>query len=166
MEPNFAPDSFDLAYSAGLFHELDVRDEPAASVLEALVSVTRPGGRVATSDFVDTVPSVQIEEERLQAALLKELFGRRLYGVGSPERLVALHGEFLSEVFWSVDEPLQIRHLHKLVLEESEPVAFELLPSDDVRSFRERYEGLRELIRREGYTRPSSLYLEGVVTPG
>ena len=163
LYPPFGPDSFDLAYSAGLFHELDVRDEPAEKVLEALVYTIRPGGRISTGDFVDTVPSVQVEEERLQADLIEGLFGRRLYGIGAPERLVALHENFLSDVRWSVSGPHHIRHLGKLVLDEGEPAAFQLLPPDAAQAIRVRREGLRERIRHEGYTRAATLYVEGTL---
>lgn len=162
MEPPFETDSFDLAYSAGLFHELDVRDEPAGKVLEALSRVVRPGGRIATGDFVDTVASVQVEEECLQADLLKELFGRELYGIGVPERVVSLHEEFLSNIRWSISAPHQIHHLGRLVLNE-EPPEFHLLAPDTARAFRKRYENLRDLARREGFTRPATLYVEGTL---
>ncbi len=160
-DPPLELHSFDLAYSAGLFHELDVREEPARGVLGALVRLIRPGGRISTSDFVDIAPSVQIEEERLQADLLKALFERRMYGVGAPDRLVALHREFLSNVRWSVSAPHYVRYLDRLVLDEGEPPAFGLLPADTVEEFRTRRAALRERIRREGYTRPATLYVEG-----
>ncbi len=162
FEMSFEDESFDLAYSAGLFHELDVRKEPAKKALEAMTQVTRPGGRIATGDFVDAVPSLQVEEESLQVDLSKELYGRELYGIGPPERLVALHEEFLSEVRWSVSSPRRIRHLSKLFLNE-EPPAFHLLPPDTARAFRVRYRDLRDRVRREGFTRPASLYVEGIV---
>src|SRR4028119_997419 len=38
------PDSFDLVYSAGFFHELDVSRWIAEGALLALASVARPGG--------------------------------------------------------------------------------------------------------------------------
>ncbi|MCV5968723.1 class I SAM-dependent methyltransferase, partial [Lactococcus petauri] len=60
FEPPFGPRTFDLVYSAGLFHELDVRESPAEDALAVLVSVTRPEGRVSTSDFVDSVPAAQL----------------------------------------------------------------------------------------------------------
>ena len=39
FEPPFGSQTFDLVYSAGLFHELDVRERAAEDALEALVSV-------------------------------------------------------------------------------------------------------------------------------
>lgn len=161
LYPPFDPNSFDIAYSAGLFHELDVREEPAERVVEALVRVIRPGGRISTSDFVDTVPSVQMEEECLEADLLEELFDRRLYGIGAPERLVALHEDPLSDVRWNVSDPRHVRHLDKLVLDEDEPAAFQLLLPDAVQTIRARREGLRGRIQHEGYTRAATLYVEG-----
>ena len=155
--PPFSPGSFDLAYSAGLFHELDVAEKPAEEALAALVSVVRPGGRVATSDFVDSVPAVQLEDEAIQAGLAREA-GGRLYGVGPPERLVAMHEALLADVRWRVCAPRPIRHLDRLVLDEEKPAASPGL--------RERHETLRDRIRREGYTRPATLYAEGVVPSG
>ncbi len=155
--PPFPPGSFDLVYSAGLFHELDVSERPAEEALAALASVVRPGGRVATSDFVDSVPAVQLEDEAIQAGLARET-GGRLYGVGPPERLVAMHEGLLADVRRRVRAPRPIRHLDKLVLAEEETAASPEL--------RERYEALRDRVRREGYTRPATLYVEGVVPPG
>lgn len=162
FDPPFMPDSFDLAYSAGLFHELDVREEPAEGVLEALVRLIRPGGRIATSDFVDTMPSVQLEEEHLQADLARESFERCFYGIGAPDRLVTLHEKFLRDVRWSVSAPHYIRHLDKLVLNEEEPPTFGLLPAETTEEFRARRAALRERTRREGYTRLATLYVEGI----
>jgi hypothetical protein len=42
-----------------------VRERTAEEALGALASVVRPGGRVATSDFVDSVPAVQLEDEEI-----------------------------------------------------------------------------------------------------
>lgn len=162
--PLFDPGSFDLAYSAGLFHELDVREEPATEALEALVRLIRPGGRIATSDFVDTAPAVQVEEEQLHGGIVHEAFGRSLYGVGSPERLVALHKELLTDVRWRVTTPHPVRHLDRLVLVEDEPPVLDSLPVETAQKFRVRHETLRERIRREGYTRPATLYVEGTVS--
>ncbi len=149
----FGPAMFDLVYSAGLLHELDVRGRTAGDALAALISVTRPGGRVATSDFVDAVPAVQLEDEELQRDLAREASGAGLFGIGAPERLVALHEEFLADVRWQLLPPFEIRHLDKVVLAEVEPAG-------------QRLEALRDRIRREGYTRPATLYLEGFVTGG
>jgi SAM-dependent methyltransferase len=159
FEPPFEPRTFDLVYSAGLFHELDVRERGADAALAALVSVVKPGGRVATSDFVGAVPAVQLEDEELRADLVRELSGVRLYGVGPPERLVGLHEALLDDVRWGVSPPWQVRHLDRLILAEGEAVG--------VRGrLRRRREALRERMRREGYTRPATLYVEGVVPGG
>lgn len=163
FDPPFEPGSFDLAYSAGLFHELDVRENPAEKAVQALVGAVRPGGRVSTSDFVDTMPSVQIEEECLLADLAREALGKRLYGINAPDRLVELHRKFLSGVRWHVSPPCQIRHLDKLVLCEEEPPTLQHLAPDAARTFRARREDLRGRIRREGYPRPATLYVEGTV---
>lgn len=159
----FGSDTFDLAYSAGLFHELDVQEKPIEGVLESFCRLVRPGGWVSTSDFVDTVPSVQIEEEHLQAEVLRELSGESLYGIGAPERLAALYEKFLSDVRWSVSAPYPVRHLDKLVLYEDEPPEFSLLSPDVAQAFRARRESLRERIRRQGYTRAATLFVQGIV---
>lgn len=163
FDPSFEPNSFDLAYSAGLFHELDVREEPAEGAMRALVRGVRPGGRISTSDFVDTTLSAQVEEERLMADLSQEVFGRRLYGINAPDRLVALHEKFLSDVRCYVTAPHRVRHLDRLILDEEEPPELQLLSPHVARTFRVRREGLRRRIRREGYTRPATLYVEGIV---
>ncbi len=159
FEPPVAPETFDLVYSAGLFHELDVRHRTAEGALAALAGVVRPGGRVATGDFVDTVPAVQLEDEALQKELEKETSGADFYGIGPPERLVALHESLLTGVHWKVLLPHNVRHLDRLVLDE-DPARF---TGDDLR---ERYVAFREKVRREGYTRPATVYIEGLVAPG
>jgi hypothetical protein len=157
FQPPFEPAMFDLVYSAGLFHELDVREKTAGDALAALVSVIRPGGRVTTSDFVDSVQAVQLEDEELQRDLVREASGAELFGIGPPERLVALHEELLADVRWRLLPPFEIRHLDKVVLAEEKPGGQRL---------RGRFGALRDRIRREGYTRPATLYLEGFVTGG
>jgi Methyltransferase domain len=159
----FDPRTFDLVYSSGLLHELDVKERSAQEALTALQVVTRHGGRVATSDFVDSEPAVQLEEERLGAELRREACARNLYGIGPPERLVALHEKLLTEVRWLVSPPRSIRHLGKLVLTEDEPAELTLLPPATARRLRERRDAVRGLILGEGYTRPATLYVEGLV---
>lgn len=165
FEPPFDPGSFDLVYSAGLFHELDVRARSAGEALAALVRVARPGGRVATGDFVDTAPATQLEDEELQRALAREAYGEELYGIGPPGRLVALHEALLGDVRWRVTPPVEVRHLDRAVLAEEEPGAMRSLPDDARRRLRIRREALLARVRREGYTRPATLYVEGRV-PG
>jgi SAM-dependent methyltransferase len=161
FRPPFGAGAFDLVYSAGLFHELDVREGSAEDALAALISVTRPGGRVATSDFVDSVRSVQLEDEKLQRELARIISGARLYGIGPPERLVALHRSLLAGVRSRISPPYRIRHLGKLVVEEDDPP--EPTARRGLKRLLERREALRERIRREGYTRPATLYVEGWV---
>jgi ubiquinone/menaquinone biosynthesis C-methylase UbiE len=163
FEMPFGPDAFDLVYSSGLFHELDVKEKEAKEALAALRVVARPGGRVATSDFVDSEPAVQLEDERLQGELKHEMYARNLYGVGPPERLVGLHEELLTNVRWLVSAPQAIRHLGKLVLDEDEPAELTSLPPATARRLRERRDALRGQILDEGYTRPATLYVEGLV---
>lgn len=163
FDPPFKLNSFELAYSAGLFHELDVREKPAERAMRELVRIVRPGGRISTSDFVDTTPAVQIEEERLIADLSREVSGKKLYGINLPDRLVALHERFLSDVRWYVSAPHPVRYLDRLALDEEEPSALQFLPTETTRTFRVRRENLRRRIDGEGYTRPATLYVEGIV---
>jgi SAM-dependent methyltransferase len=164
FDPPFSLGTFDLVYSAGLFHELDVREKPVQDALASLASVVRPGGRVATSDFVDSLPAVQLGDEELQRELAWEASGAEYYGIGSPERLVALHEALLAQVQWRVSLPHPIRHLDKIVLAQREPEELRSLPASTKRKLRERRQALWERIRREGYTRPATLYVEGTVT--
>jgi SAM-dependent methyltransferase len=163
--PPFAPRAFDLVYSAGLFHELDVGERAAEDALAALVSVTRPGGRISTSDFVDSAPAVQLEDEKIEAELAREISGKELYGIGPPERLLALHERFLTDVRWRVSPPQDIRHLDRLILAEEEPAGLPLLPAGAEERLRQRRGSFLQRVRREGYTRPATLYVEGWV-PG
>ena len=155
--------TFDLVYSSGLFHELDVKERGAEDALAVLHGVTRHGGKVATSDFVDSEPAVQLEEERLDAELRREAYARNPYGIGLPERLVALHEKLLTDVRWLVSPPRRIRHLGKLVLAEDEPAELALLPPATARRLSESHDAVRCRILDEGYTRPATLYVEGLV---
>jgi SAM-dependent methyltransferase len=166
FEPPFEPRTFDLVYSAGLFHELDVREKTAEDALAALASVVRPGGRVATSDFVDSVPAVQCEDEEIQRRLGREVSDVRPYGIGPPRRLVGLHERYLRDVRWRVSLPYELRHLGKLILTEKEPDDLSLLPPDTRERLQERRETFLERVRREGYTRPATLYVAGLVPGG
>jgi SAM-dependent methyltransferase len=166
FEVPFPPNTFDLVYSAGFLHELDVAERNAEGALAALVSAVRPGGRLSTSDFVDTEPSIQLEDERLQADLAREVFGSKLYGIGPPERLVALHEKLLVDVQWRISPPGPIRHLDKVVLDAGEPEELSSLPLEIARRLREGWAYLTGRIRREGYTRPATLYVEGLVSDG
>jgi SAM-dependent methyltransferase len=166
FEPPFGPGTFDLVYSAGLFHELDVRERMAEDALAALVSVTRPGGRISTSDFVDSVPAVQLEDEEIEAELAREVSGKELFGIGPPERLVAVHKRFLTGVRWRVSPPCNIRHLDRLILAEEKPAVLSSLPAGVRGRLRQRRESLLQRVRHEGYTRPATLYVEGRVPGG
>jgi SAM-dependent methyltransferase len=163
FEPPLEPRTFDLVYSAGLFHELDVRERTAEDALAALACVTRPGGHIATSDFVDSAPAVQLEDERLQRELAREVSGKELFGVGPSERLVALHKSALDDVRWRFSPPYNVRHLDKLVLAEEEPASLSLLPAEARRRLCGSREVFLERVRLEGYTRPATLFVEGVV---
>jgi len=164
FKPPFTPQTFDLVYSAGLFHELDVRERTAEEALRSLISVVRPGGRIATSDFVNSIPAIQLKDEELQRELALEVSGARLYGIGVPERLVSLHESLLEAVRWRVSPPYEVRRLDKLVLAEGEPEDASLLPADARRRLRGHRKAFLDRVRREGYTRPATLYVEGLVT--
>jgi len=159
----FDPRTFDLVYSSGLFHELDVKERGAEDALAGLHIVTRHGGKVATSDFVDSEPAVQLEEERLDAELRREAYERNLYGIGPPERLVALHEKLLTDVRWLASPARRIRHLGKLALAEDEPAELSLLPPATARRLRDIRDAVRGRILGEGYTRQATLYVEGLV---
>lgn len=162
----FAPETFDLVYSSGLFHELDVSESGPEDALAALGAVARPGGRVATGDFVDSARAIQLEDEALEAELRREAYGSEVYGIGPPERLVALHESHFSKVWWTVSPPQVIRHLGDLVLDEDEPAVLSSLPLSTSQRLRERRETLHKRIQREGYTRPATLYVEGRLQGG
>jgi SAM-dependent methyltransferase len=152
--PPFDAGSFDLACSAGLFHELDLRAGSVEEALAAIASRVRSGGRVVTSDFVDIVPNVGLEDEALERELVRETTGVERYGIGPPERLVALHERLLKGVHWQVSPPTRLRHAEKLLF--GEPVSVpERLSA--------RYEALRRRALREGYRRPASLFVEGTL---
>jgi SAM-dependent methyltransferase len=163
FEIPFGPRTFDLVYSSGLFHELDVKGRNAEDALAALHFVARHGGRVATSDFVDSEPAVQLEDEGLQAELKHEAYARNLYGIGPPKRLVRLHEKLLANVRWLISAPQAIRHLGKLVMVEGEPPELSSLPPAKARRYRERGNAVRGRILGEGYTRPATMYIEGLV---
>jgi hypothetical protein len=158
----FAAGTFDLVYSSGLFHELDLKERGAEDALSALCSVARSGGRVATGDFVDTERAVQLEDEKLEAELKREAYANEIYGIGPPERLVDLHEALLTGVRWLVSPPQRIRHLGKLVLSEDEPAELSSLSPATARRLRESRDAMRARILGEGYTRPATLYVEGM----
>jgi ubiquinone/menaquinone biosynthesis C-methylase UbiE len=158
----FSPDSFDLVYSSGLFHELDVKERGAEDALVALRSVARSGGRVVTADFVDSEPAVQLEDEELEAEVRRAAYGSEVYGIGTPERLIALHRKLIRDTRWHVSPPQEIRHLWKLVLAEGEPEVLSSLPAEVALRLREKCRTLRDRILNENYTRPATLYVEGL----
>jgi ubiquinone/menaquinone biosynthesis C-methylase UbiE len=158
----FDPGSFDLVYSSGLFHELDVKERGAEDALSALRSVVRSGGRVVTADFVASEPAVQLEDEELEAEIRRAAYGSEVYGIGTPERLISLHRELFRDVRWRFSSPQEIRHLWKLVLAEEEPTMLSFLPDGVALRLREGRRTLRERILNEGYTRPATLYVEGL----
>jgi len=168
FELPFASGVFDLVYSAGLFHELDVREKPAEDVLVALARVVRSGGQVAASDWVDTSekPSpVDLEWERMEAEAEYEVSGTLLYGIGPPGRLIRIHERVFGDIRWRVSSPYPLRHLDKVMLSESddEPAEYAALSGDTRLRLLTRRAALKERIRREGYSRAATLYVEGRV---
>ncbi len=163
----FSPGTFDLVYSAGLFHELDVREKTAEDALAALVRAVRPGGRVAASDWVDmgeSPPPADLEWERMEAEAARCIGGTILYGIGAPGRLIRLHEKGLHDVRWQVSPSHPLRYLDKIMLSEpDEPVEYVSLAGDTRRRLLARRRTLKERIRREGYDRPATLYVEGRV---
>ncbi|MDQ3943079.1 MAG: hypothetical protein M3254_08245, partial [Actinomycetota bacterium] len=85
------------------------------------------------------------------------------FGIGPPQRLVALHEKLLTDVRWLVSPPRRIRHLGKVVLAENEPAELSSLPLATAKRLRERRDAMRSRILGEGYTRPATLYVEGLV---
>jgi hypothetical protein len=69
-------------------------------------------------------------------------------------------------VRWRIFPPRGVSHLGKLVLAEEEREGLSLLPADTRERLRERREALLERVRRDGYTRLATLYLEGLVADG
>ncbi|WP_047866257.1 class I SAM-dependent methyltransferase [Rubrobacter aplysinae] len=155
FSPPFAPGSFDLVYSAGLLHELDTSLRGAEAAISALAAALRPGGRLATDDFIDSVPAVQLADEALEDEARWILHGEEPYGIGGPGRLISLHQRELAGVTWRTLPPFGIRHLDRLSLAETEEEA----PAHE--SLQEKRLALRGRIAREGYTRPATLYVEG-----
>ena len=164
FEPPFPSGTFDLVYSAGFFHELDVRKNPVEAALAVLARAARPGGRVATSDWVDTgeePPPVDLEWEKMEAEAAREVGGTKLYGIGPPERLIQLHERAFRDVRWCVSPSYPLRHLDKVML--SEPEEYASLSGDARLRLLARRAALKERIQREGYNRMAMLYVEGGV---
>ena len=128
----------------------------------ALRSVARSGGRVVTADFVDSEAAVQLEDEELEAEMRRAAYGSEVYGIGtagtpdlsapgaSPGRAVAIHATT------GDPSPLETgpgrRGAHDALL----------VPAEVAWRLRERRRTLRDRILNEGYTRPATLYVEGL----
>ena len=167
FEMPFRGGVFNLAYSTGLFHELDVRERDAKDALEELARVVRSGGKVATGDWVDTgekYPPVDLEWERMEGEATCEIRGAELYGICPPEQLVALHERVLDGVKWSISPPYPLRHLGKIMLSEpDEPAEYTALPAAARSRLLTLRNALKERTQREGYSRAATLYVEGRV---
>lgn len=148
----FREDTYDLTYSSGLLHELDVRDRNISEALSEMLRVVRSGGIVVASDFVSDVPSSQVEEEKVQAEAARLATGAELFGVGSLARMRQVLANdpcgVSAEASAEFHPPFGIRHLDKLFLAQHAPDAPEL---------RRRWDELSEAVRRGGYTRPATV---------
>ncbi|WP_119069375.1 class I SAM-dependent methyltransferase [Rubrobacter indicoceani] len=149
---------FDLAYSSGLLHELDVAEGEIAEALRSLESVVRAGGFVAASDFVSDVPAVQVEEEGIFAEAARLATGSKLFGVGGSDRIEGLLRGPFGRHGLRVCPPFPVRHLDRLFLAQPEPDGFDLLKADDAARLRARWEGLKLRVKAEGYTRPATVF--------
>ena len=105
---------------------------------------------------------MQLEDERLEAELRREAYGNEVYGIGPPERLVALHEKLLTMCGGGI-ATTEIRHLWKLVLAEDEPAELSSLPPATRADGYAKARGAATRIGSEGYTRPATLYVEGLV---
>ncbi|MBA2692806.1 MAG: class I SAM-dependent methyltransferase [Rubrobacter sp.] len=160
FDPPFERGSFDLVYSSGLLHELDVSERDVGGALSALANALRSGGRLAMSDFVDDVEAAQIEDEAIEAELLHLATGAELFGVGDSTRILDILEGAFALYGHSLHPPFEIRHLDKLFLAEPEPAELDTLVPDDAKRIRHRRERLRERVKAEGYTRPATLFFD------
>ncbi len=108
---------------------------------------------------------MDLEWERMEAEAASEIDGTRLYGIGSPGRLIRIHEGVLGDIRWRVSSPYPLRHLDKVMLSESddEPAEYAALSGDTRLRLLTRRAALKERIRREGYSRAATLYVEGRV---
>ena len=68
---------------------------------------------------------------------------------------------------WRISPPHGVSHLEKILLSEpDEPADSALVASDARRKLLACRAALKARIRREGYTRPATLYIEGLVSGG
>lgn len=164
FDPPLERGTFDLVYSSGLFHELDVSERSVGDALSAMANVLRSGGRFAASDFVDDVDAAHIEDEAIEAEVRRLAAGTDLFEVGCSGRLV----EILENGFdgfvsceHSIHAPFPIRHLGKFFLADPEPAGIEKLDAlapHGAERLRHRRERLRERVEAEGYDRPATLF--------
>ena len=108
-------------------------------------------------------PAAQLEEEELEADLARLESGSEAFGIGSLERLAALHTGVLSDLRWRVLQPHGIRHMGKVFLAD-ETLGGQVAGIEA--PLRGRWLALQERVRREGYTRPATAYVEGTVPCG
>ncbi|MGH3088579.1 MAG: hypothetical protein ACRDSJ_14830, partial [Rubrobacteraceae bacterium] len=117
---------------------------------------------VATSDFVSDTPSVQLEEEAIEAEVSRLSSGAELHGIHGSELVISAHEEVLGAVGHRVMEPFRIRHLDKLTLSREAPPGIEMLVGEDRERMRRRWRGFSRRVREEGYTRPATIFIEGM----
>ncbi|AHY45807.1 Methyltransferase domain [Rubrobacter radiotolerans] len=158
----FSEAAFDLVYSSGLLHELDVGGRPDGPLgaLREMYRVARPGGVVLASDFVSDpasgVPAAQVEEETIVAEVARLLGGARLFGIGPAARLEEAASTAFPGSRVERHPPFPIRHLDRLFLAQPEPEGLGYLSPDAARPLRARWQALRGRVAREGYTRPAT----------
>lgn len=162
FETPFERGAFDLVYSSGLLHELDVRgrEDGVIEALDGMARVARPGGAVVGSDFVDDVDAAQIEDEAIEAEILRLTTGAELFGVGSSARIIEVLESRFPQCGHSIHEPFDIRHLDKLFFAEPDPRELDALAPNDAERLRRRRASLRERVRANGYTRPATLFFD------
>lgn len=160
FEPPFERASFDLAYSSGLLHELDVRSrkDGILDLFGELERVVVAGGEIAGSDFVDTVPAAQVEDEAIEAEVRRLSTGEEPFGIGSPERIFEVLDDAFVVFGYEVLAPFEIRHLDKLTLAREMPPDTEALEGGDREKVLLRWKAFLRRVRDEGYTRPATLF--------
>lgn len=155
----FARDTFDLVYSSGLLHELDAskREGGVLDALRGMEAVVRPGGVVVAGDFVDDLPSSQVEEERIFAEVSHLTTGAGMFGIGSRGRIERLLESAFVSYGTEGHPPFGIRHLDTLFLAQPVPERLDSLKRADAGRLRLRWQKLRERVEQDGYTRPATV---------
>ena len=163
----FGPRTFDLVYSSGLFHELDVKERTAEDALRRsrLRGTARRKGRDQRLRRFRAGGPARGRGD-LERELRREAYGSELYGIGPPERLVALHETLSGQTCGGGS-----RRLTRSVTSENwsspkeSPRNCRSLPPARGEGYASAATPYSSTYRREGYTRPATLYVEGQVQP-